>query len=88
MISLIVSQSNSLAALQEWIWKGRVKMSNDSRMTDVAVSQDELERDGPGRFLAGLHIFNIILDWLADLVQLTEEEQKEAGVYLGDHRYK
>ncbi len=25
-----------------------------------------------------------ILHWLAGLVQLTEEEQRDAGVYLGD----
>ncbi len=63
-------------------------MSNDSKMTDMTALQDEPEREGPGRFLAGLHIFNIILNWLADLVQLTEDEQKEAGIYLGDQRYK
>jgi hypothetical protein len=28
--------------------------------------------------------FTRILHWLAGLVQLTEEEQGEAGIYLGD----
>lgn len=29
-----------------------------------------------------LHIINSILNWLAGLIQLTEEEQEEAGIYL------
>jgi len=35
-------------------------------------------------FLAGLQIFHGILNWLAGLIQLTEEEQEDAGIYLGD----
>jgi hypothetical protein len=42
----------------------------------------------PGGLLASLKIFNGILNWLAGLIQLTEEEQKEAGIQLGDPRYK
>jgi hypothetical protein len=36
---------------------------------------------------AGLQIFDRIPNWLARLAQLTqlsEEEQKDAGIYLGD----
>ena len=39
-------------------------------------------------FLASLQIFDGILNWLAGLIQLTEEEQKDAGICLGDQRYK
>lgn len=37
-----------------------------------------------GGFLASLQIFNSLLHWLAGLIQLTEEEQKDAGIYLDD----
>ena len=38
-----------------------------------------------GSFLAAsVQIVDNILHWLADLAQLTEEEQKDAGIYLGD----
>jgi len=49
----------------------------------------------PGGLLASLQIFNGILplmrhsvNWLAGLIQLTEEEQKDAGIQIGDPRYK
>jgi len=35
-----------------------------------------------------LQIFDRILNWLAGLVQLTEEEQEDAGIYLGDQRLR
>ena len=38
--------------------------------------------------LAGLQVFKGILNWLAHLIQLTEEEQKAAGIYPGYRRYK
>lgn len=42
----------------------------------------------PGGFLASLlQIFDDILNWLAGLIQLTEEEQEDAGIYLGDQRH-
>jgi hypothetical protein len=44
----------------------------------------------PRGFLAGLQIIDSILplmrhavNWLAGLIRLTEEEQEDAGVYLG-----
>ena len=40
-------------------------------------------------FLASLQIFDAILKWLvAGLIQLTEEERKDAGIYLGDPYYR
>lgn len=35
-------------------------------------------------FLAGIQIIDNILSWIERFVQLTEEEQKEAGIYLGE----
>ena len=37
-----------------------------------------------GRLANRLHIFESVLSWLANLMQLTEEEQNDAGVYFGD----
>jgi hypothetical protein len=34
-------------------------------------------------FLVSLPIFVSVLKWLANLIKLTEEEQENAGVYLG-----
>ena len=36
----------------------------------------------PRSFLASLRIFASLIDWLAGLFRLTEEEQEEAGIYL------
>ena len=38
----------------------------------------------PHRFLASLQFVGSILSWIAGFVQLTEEEQREAGIYLGE----
>lgn len=41
----------------------------------------------PNGFLAAsLQIFNDILNRLTGLFELTEEEQKDAGIYLGGQR--
>jgi len=37
-----------------------------------------------GRFPVAPHIFESALHWLTGFVQLTEEEQREAGIYLDD----
>jgi hypothetical protein len=37
----------------------------------------------PRSFLASLRIFaSLLINWLAGLIRLTEEEQEEAGIYL------
>jgi hypothetical protein len=58
-------------------------MDNPFRRQEAGTQQ-------PGGFLAGLQIIDSILplmrrsvDWLAGLIRLTEEEQEDAGVYLG-----
>jgi hypothetical protein len=42
---------------------------------DTSLRQQESDTKQPGGFLA-------ILYWLLSLIQLTEEEQDEAGIYL------
>ncbi len=42
---------------------------------------------GPTALLSPLHAFGRILSWLAGLVRLTQEEEMEAGIYLGDTRW-
>ena len=37
----------------------------------------------PKRFFVSLPILGNLIKWLASLIQLTEEEQEEAGIYLG-----
>ena len=37
----------------------------------------------PERFFVSLPILGNLIKWLASLIQLTEEEQEEAGIYLG-----
>jgi hypothetical protein len=39
-----------------------------------------------GGLLTSVRVFGRILDWLAALIRLTDEQQEEAGVYLGDRR--
>ncbi len=45
---------------------------------DNFLNRQVSDTQQPGGFFAG------ILHWLAGLLQLTEEEQREAGIYLGD----
>ncbi len=53
-------------------------------MTEDTSSQHEPDGEQPGSFLAsGLRIIHNSLYWLAGFIQLTEEEQIEAGIYLG-----
>ena len=41
-----------------------------------------------GGLLAPLKAITGLLAWLAALVQLTDEQQEEAGIYLGERRYR
>ena len=53
---------------------------------DNPFRQQESETQQSNGFLAVLRIFTDTLHWLANLVQLTEEEQEDAGIYLdGQH---
>ena len=39
-----------------------------------------------GSYFRQQQIFDRILRWLAGFIHLTEEEQKDAGIYLGNQR--
>jgi len=59
-------------------------------MGNSLLRQQESDAPRPNAWLAGLQIFESILNWLAGLglLQLTEEEQENAGIYLGGQRRK
>jgi hypothetical protein len=50
---------------------------------DNSFHRQESDTQQSGGFLVLPQIFYDILHWLAGLVQLTEEEQEDAGIYLG-----
>ena len=50
---------------------------------DNSFRRKESDTQQPIGFLVSLPIFNGIFKWLASLVEPTEEEQENAGVYLG-----
>lgn len=51
---------------------------------DNSFPQQGSRTQQPGSLLPGLRFFVGVLSWLVGLIQLTEEERKEAGVYVGD----
>ena len=53
---------------------------------DNSILQHEPDTRQPDGFLVIVKIFKSMLNWVARLVQLTEEEQEDAGIYLGDER--
>jgi hypothetical protein len=55
---------------------------------DNSFHQQRSNTQGSSGSSAGWQIFNRILNWLAGFIGLTEDEQKDAGIYLGDQRYK
>jgi len=44
--------------------------------------QGSRTQQGPKRFLVSLPILGNLIEWLASLIQWTEEEQEEAGIYI------
>jgi hypothetical protein len=55
---------------------------------DDFFHRQEPDMQQPSGLLAGLLKFDNILVWITRLVLLTEQEQKDAGIYLGEQRYK
>jgi len=54
---------------------------------DKSLRRQGSGKQSSGSFPAGLLIINAILIWLRGLLRLTEQEQRDAGIYLGDqHR--
>ena len=52
------------------------------------TSQQGSETQQTSGFLAGLQFLDGILKWLAGLFRLTDKEQEDAGIYLGDQDYE
>ncbi|MGZ9226506.1 MAG: hypothetical protein ACXW4M_13215 [Anaerolineales bacterium] len=51
---------------------------------DSSFREQESEtQQAPKSFLAGLQILTNLIQWLAGLIRLTEEEKEKAGIYLG-----
>ncbi|MFH1186133.1 MAG: hypothetical protein V1755_14010 [Chloroflexota bacterium] len=55
----------------------------DNPFSQAGPGSSAPRREG---WLSSLQVLGRILDWLAALVQLTDEQQEQAGVYLGDRR--
>ena len=55
---------------------------------DIPADKYKSDVNRPGPFLAVLQNVRGFVRWLAGLIQLTEEEQKDAGIQIGDPRYK
>jgi hypothetical protein len=51
-------------------------------MDDFFHEQGSRTHQDPKRFLVSLPILGNLIKWLASLIQWTEEEQEEAGVYF------
>lgn len=49
---------------------------------DASINQQSSVTQQPGRFLAGLQALGIILNWIVGLMQMTEEEKEQAGIYI------
>jgi|GEM_PF-3432222 len=52
---------------------------------DTSIRQQESNTQVSSSFLARLSAIERVLHRLASLIQLTEEEKKEAGIYLDYH---
>lgn len=57
-------------------------------MTEIDSHPLEPDREQPRRSLASPQIYKRILNWLMGLVQISDKEQKDAGIDLGYQRYK
>ena len=55
---------------------------------DNSFRQQEPDTQQPNSFLSSLRFFDGILHWLSGLIQLTEEEQHDAGIYLDNQSLK
>jgi hypothetical protein len=53
---------------------------------DSSFHRPETDTQQSTGFFASLHFLNRTLEWLAGLIKLTDEEQKDAGIYIGDER--
>jgi hypothetical protein len=45
--------------------------------------QESGTQEAPKSFFGGLSIFVSLIKWLTGLIEMTEEEREDAGIYLG-----
>lgn len=50
---------------------------------DNSLNQQSPVTRKPGGLWAGLQLVDRFLNWVASFIELTEEEQRDAGIYLG-----
>lgn len=50
---------------------------------DNSIHEQESGTRDQKSFLAGVLILSSIMNWLLNLIKLTEEEQQDAGIYPG-----
>jgi hypothetical protein len=55
---------------------------------DNSFRQHGSDTRQPSGFLANLQVFDDIINWLAGFIRLTEKEQEDAGIYIGNYLYK
>lgn len=53
---------------------------------DNSFDRQTAEKQRQSGFFASLQIFERLMNWLAGLIRLTEEEQRDAGIYVGRQR--
>ena len=51
---------------------------------DNSYNQQDTDTQEPSGSFFSLRFFDSILNWLNSLIQLTEDEQDEAGIYIGN----
>jgi len=54
-------------------------------MDSILIETEEVRSQELKGFLTSRHVIKNILKWLAGLFSLTEEEKKEAGLFIGNH---
>ena len=59
-------------------------MSDESITSQAASAQAIPEIEQASAFLGSSHIFDRLLNWLTGLVQLTKQEQEQAGIDLSN----
>ena len=55
---------------------------------DNSFDPQESDAQRPRTSLSGLQFFDGILNWLIGFIRLTDEEEMDAGIYLGDQHDK
>lgn len=55
-------------------------------MDSLLIETDEVRPQELKRITNGRQVFENVCSWFSGLLSLTEEEKKEAGLFVGDHQ--